>query len=72
MRRLLTLRHFHGVAAVFGEMRQQTFQPLRGQIVTAGMRHHRLTARLMNRINGLFYCTPLRRHVAGFALGGIS
>ncbi len=30
------------------------------------MGQHRLTARMMNDINSLFYCTPLRRNVTGF------
>ncbi len=35
------------------------------------MGNHRLAARMMNHINRLFYCTPLRRHVTGFPAGKV-
>ncbi len=41
------------------------------EIVAPGMGNHRLAARMMNHINRLFYCTPLRRHVTGFPAGKV-
>ncbi|MNR18598.1 hypothetical protein D3C85_1353340 [compost metagenome] len=71
MRCLLTLGNLHGIPPLFGKVRQQPFQPFGRQVVTARVRYHRLTAGLMNHINGLFYCTPLWRNVAGFAFGQV-
>ena len=71
MGRLLALGHFHGITALLAEVGQQPLKPLGGKIVTPGMGYHRLTARMMNDINCLFYCTPLRRHVTGFPAGKV-
>jgi hypothetical protein len=71
MGRLLTLGHFHRITALLAKVGQQPLQPLGGEIVTPGMGYHRLTARMMNDINRLFYCTPLRRHVTGFPAGKV-
>jgi hypothetical protein len=71
MGRLLTLRHFHRIATLLAKVGQQPFQPLGGEIVTPGMGDNRLAARMMNDINRLFYCTPLRRNVSGFPAGKI-
>ncbi len=71
MGRLLTLGHFHGITALLAKVGQQPLQPLGGEIVAPGMGNHRLAARMMNHINRLFYCTPLRRHVTGFPAGKV-
>ncbi len=71
MGRLLALGHFHGITALLAKVGQQPLQPLGGKIVTSGMGYHRLAARMMNDINCLFYCTPLRRHVTGFPTGKV-
>jgi hypothetical protein len=71
MGRLLTLRQFHRIATLLAEVGQQPFQPLGGEVVTPGMGDNRFAARMMNDINRLFYCTPLRRNVSGFPAGEI-
>ena len=65
------LTHFHGITALLAKVGQQPLQPLGGEIVAPGMGNDRFTARMMNDINRLFYCTPLRRHVTGFPAGKV-
>ncbi|AEW73950.1 hypothetical protein EcWSU1_02515 [Enterobacter ludwigii] len=64
--RLLTLGDFHRLTATFGKVCQQSFQPFSRKIIPPRMGEHGLTARMMNDINSLFYCTPLWRNVTGF------
>ena len=66
VRRLLTLGDFHRIASLLAKVGQQSFQPLGREVVASGMGNDRFTAGMMNDINRLFYCTPLRRNVTGF------